>query len=151
VADGVQARRSHEERIAALEQSHVAIAAAQAATQKEITELRKDMFGDPSRQDNAGRGALVLLQESVTQSHNDLAAQIQRTTTQITSQFQAQTDSLGQRIQEVKDKLQKEEQTEAQKKEAKKNRRFQVLLYVGGGVAVAVASYLVGLLGGIHP
>ena len=63
MADGVQARRSHEDRIAALEQSHVAIAAAQAATQKEITELRKDMFGDPSRQDNAGRGALVLLQE----------------------------------------------------------------------------------------
>ena len=150
MADGVQARRSHEERIAALEQSHVAIAAAQAATQKEITELRKDMFGDPSRQDNAGRGALVLLQESVTQSHNDLAAQIQRTTTQITSQFQTQTDSLGQRIQEVKDKLQTDEQVEAQKREAKKNRRFQVLLYIGGGVVVAVASFVLGQIAQIR-
>ena len=151
MADGVQARRSHEERIAALEQSHVAIAAAQAATQKEITELRKDMFGDPSRQDNAGRGALVLLQESVTQSHNNLAAQIQRTTTQITSQFKAQTDSLGQQIEEVKAKLQTDEQAEAQKKEAKKNRRFQILLYVGGGVVVAVTSYLLGLISQVHP
>ena len=143
--------RSHDERIAALEQSHVAIAAAQAATQKEIAELRMDMFGDPTRQDNAGRGALVLLQESVTRNHDDIAAQLQRTTAQITSQFKAQTDSLGQQIGEVKAKLQSDEQAEAAKKEAKKSRRFQILLYVGGGVVVAVCSYLLGLISQVHP
>ena len=80
-----------------------------------------------------------------------MAAQIQRTTTQITSQFKAQTDSLGQQIEEVKAKLQTDEQAEAQKKEAKKNRRFQILLYVGGGVVVAVTSYLLGLISQVHP
>lgn len=147
----LRASRSHDERIAALEQSHVAIAAAQAATQKEIAELRMDMFGDPTRQDNAGRGALVLLQESVTQSHNDLARQLQQSAAQITSQFKAQTDNLGQQIGEVKAKLQSDEQAEAAKREAKKSRRFQVLLYIGGGVVVAVASYLLGLISQVHP
>ena len=80
-----------------------------------------------------------------------MAAQIQRTTTQITSQFKAQTDSLGQQIGEVKAKLQTDEQAEAQKKEAKKNRRFQVFLYLGGGGVLAVASYLLGLISQVHP
>lgn len=143
-------RVTHEDRIRALEQSHVAIAAAQSATTREVEALRQELFGDPTRRDDAGRGALVLLQESVTRSHDDLAAKLQATTTQITSQFKAQTDSLGQQITEVKGKLQSDEQAEEAHKEAKKSRRFQVFLYIGGGVAVAVASYLLGLISQVH-
>ncbi len=138
------------DRIAALEQSHVAIAAAQAATQKEVADLRRDLFGDPTRQDNAGRGALVLLQETVTRSHDDLATQLTQSSTQITGEFRRQTSDLGQQITELKSKLQTDEQAEAAKKAEKKSRRFQVLLYLGGGIVVAVTSYVLGLISQIR-
>lgn len=142
---------THEDRIRALEQSHVAIAAAQSATTKEVETLRQELFGDPTRRDDAGRGALVLLQESVLRSHDDLAATLKSTANQITSQFKTQTDNLGTQIAEVKGKLQTDEQAEAAKKDLKKSKRFQIFLYVGGGIAVAVASYLLGLISQIHP
>ena len=133
-------------RLAALEQSHVAIAAAQAATQQEVANLRRDLFGDPTRQDSAGRGALVLLQEAVARSHDDLAVKLANSSTQITGEFSRQTADLGQQITEVKAKLQTDEQAEAAHKAEKKGRRFQILLYVGGGIVVAVTSYLLGLV-----
>ena len=152
--DGPLPRRASrvptEERIAALEQSHVAIAAAQAATQKEVAELRRDLFGDPTRQDNAGRGALVLLQETVTRSHDDLAKQLTQSSAQMTGEFRRQTTDLGQQIAEVKAKLQTDEQADAARKAEKKGRRFQVLLYVGGGIVVAVTSYVLGLISQIR-
>ena len=137
-------------RIAALEQSHVAIAAAQAATQQEVANLRRDLFGDPTRQDSAGRGALVLLQEAVARSHDDLAAKLAGSSAQITGEFSRQTADLGKQITEVKGKLQTDEQAEAAHKAERKSRRFQVLLYVGGGIVVAVTSYLLGLVSQIH-
>lgn len=147
----LQGRVTHEDRIRALEQSHVAIAAAQSATTREVETLRQELLGDPTRRDPAGRGALALLQESLTLSHDDLAAQLKQTTTQITAQFKTQTDSLGQQITDVKGKLQTDEAAATAKKTDRRARRFQVFLYLGGGLVLAVTSYLLGLVSQVHP
>jgi hypothetical protein len=153
VAEAVQRapRSDHEGRLRALEQSFAGLSAQQTATQKEITDLRGELFGDPTRKDDAGRGALVLLQESVNRSGTELAAQLRRTAQEITSKYDSVSATLTSQIAEVKGKLASDEQLQAQRKADKRSRRFQVFLYVGGGVAVAVASYLIGLLGSIHP
>ncbi len=131
-----------EGRVRRLEELYGEMHAEQRAMSSDIKRFRAEMVGDLSRQDPAGRGALALIYEAITQQSRDLIARMDRSSQTITAQFGAQTNELRNDLEHqlkgIADKVEKRE--EAHKRFS--DRTWNALM-VGSAAILAFGSYVI--------
>lgn len=131
----------HERRIQRLELGQSEIVSNMREIRTAHEALTKELFGDPRRRDEGGKGAFARIEGLLT-----------RQTTDLTQKIDAVSTTLTAKIDTVQTAVTTEEATRAKRRALLGDRRFQVALYGGLSIGGVVLAYILGQITTVpHP
>ncbi len=131
----------HERRIQKLELAQGEIVANMREIRTAHESLTKELFGDPKRQDEGGKGAFARIEGLLTHQTVDL-----------TQKMDAVSSTLTAKIETVQTAVAADESTRAKRRALLGDRRFQVALYGGLSIGGVVLAYILGQITTVpHP